>query len=496
MTTTTLRKQKKKTGAKGQKRPIECEEPPYRVVLAQDKVFPDPYENEDLRPILMALGVHHVGHGYSVYQPPEPGARPVYLLFLKYSPLAAEQILRSRNGHNRNRNMNRVFQMVLDAEKGQFPLTGDTIVFNHEIVLNDGSHRLYFVVLSESDKVWPTVIGIAPDAFRFTDRGGRRSLTDAVTVLGKSAAAQRGGIANWMHAIDTFSIFDRRNEAPSPARGLELLSDFEPVVEDAIAFVGGYSVSVDGKKRWETPLTVPVLGAAFATFASIHPDVARYYISTIITENLGTLLETHPLYAVVKALRAIGSNTFEDDATKKAKRAYKKEEEALRQLRKKKIKKPDSRYPVEHALFAVLFNGWNKLCRKRPISKRLSPLNMVTNGRWDDGEPRYEMPDLATPTTQVIQSARTWASTQFAEDKNGAPITHQDDFERRSRVFRKRALMRLKRSADREQRLAKLEDDRIRMEQLRQKYAEAHQRIKAQRKALKEKSKQAEKNTP
>ena len=123
-----------------------------RIMISRG-TLPDPMADPELGPILVSLGATPVGDGFCRYQPPERGSRPVFLVMLKYSPRVAELILMSRNAKNRNRNLNRCFQMVLDADDNRFPMTGDTIVFTYEAQLNDGSHRLYMVVLQGKSHV-------------------------------------------------------------------------------------------------------------------------------------------------------------------------------------------------------------------------------------------------------------------------------------------------------------------------------------------------------
>jgi hypothetical protein len=442
-------------------------------------VLPDPMSDPELGPMLVSLGATPAGEGFCRYQPPERGARPVFTLILKYSPRVAEQILRSRNAKNRNRNLNRCFQMVLDADDGRYPMTGDTIVFTHEVQLNDGSHRLYMVVLRGKAHVWPTVIGVAPEAFQYTDRGGTRSLTNAMEVQNKTDSALRAQIAHQLFQLDNDMLFERRNNAATPTDGIVLLSSYGLIVQDAIEFVKGYKAKVNGASRWKTPLSIPQLAAAYAHFSVSNPDVARYYIASVITENCHGQLDSYPIPRVIDALHRIYKDKFNTSKTKSLKVSIQK----ILKRSGKKVSK-DNRYPLEHAALAALYNGWNVLCSGRNSNSALTSRNFVTNGQWDDGEPRYTMPETSNPTQKVIRDAFSWENIVFTTVKD-KPITNGQDFMLRMHKYRSKAVRALEKSQAREQQLVQLDTNRERLEALRRKEAETRVRMAKRLKTVK-----------
>jgi hypothetical protein len=65
-----------------------------KAIKRQGRGALDPMIDPKLGPMLVPLGATPAGEGFCRYQTPERGSRPVFTLMLKYSPRAAEQILK------------------------------------------------------------------------------------------------------------------------------------------------------------------------------------------------------------------------------------------------------------------------------------------------------------------------------------------------------------------------------------------------------------------
>lgn len=98
-------------------------------------------------------------------------------------PETAQEWLR-RNVHNRPVKGNLVRKYVQDMTNGTWPMTGEAVKFSTQGVLLDGQHRLLAICQTGATVPCLVVFGIDPDAQKHMDTGGKRLLSDQLSLAG------------------------------------------------------------------------------------------------------------------------------------------------------------------------------------------------------------------------------------------------------------------------------------------------------------------------
>jgi hypothetical protein len=121
---------------------------------------------------------------------------------IKFSPAAAEQVLKLCNEENRplaGTNMRALRKAMKDES---FDLTGDTIKFDKNGRLLDGQHRLEACVKEDHDLESHVVFGLDTDVFEVLDQGRKRTPGDilAIARFGKDSM-QLASATRWADAL-------------------------------------------------------------------------------------------------------------------------------------------------------------------------------------------------------------------------------------------------------------------------------------------------------
>ena len=129
-------------------------------------------------------------------------------LVLRLCPALIEEVLKTRNSHNRSQRPNKIRQFMRAMQEGRWRLTGDTIKFGSNGVLLDGQNRLSAALLSGIALHTHVVFGIDPIAFRVLDSGAGRTGGDTFQVAGVANYHLVAQAVRWLMIFDSPS-FDR-----------------------------------------------------------------------------------------------------------------------------------------------------------------------------------------------------------------------------------------------------------------------------------------------
>jgi hypothetical protein len=126
-----------------------------------------------------------------------------------------EEVLKTRNGHNRSQRTNKIRQFMRSMQDGRFPLTGDSVKFGSNGELLDGQNRMKAALLCGIPLRTHVVFGVDPAAFRFIDSGAGRTGGDTFQVAGVANHHLVSQAVRWL------MIFD----SPSMNRGVTVSND-------------------------------------------------------------------------------------------------------------------------------------------------------------------------------------------------------------------------------------------------------------------------------
>jgi len=123
------------------------------------------------------------------------------------TPHMAEVMLEHNlvNGVRVNRKMReeRVLALSQDMADGKFDLTGESIIFTSDGVLNDGQHRLAACVKSGIAMDCLVMFGVKRETFSKVDIGAKRTAADIFGIKGEHHAAALASAISWIIKFET-----------------------------------------------------------------------------------------------------------------------------------------------------------------------------------------------------------------------------------------------------------------------------------------------------
>lgn len=135
-----------------------------------------PSLDANISAFLSSTGAKLVGNGFAKFD-------EYSLLFVRFTPTAAKNVLRHFNSHNRNRRDSRVLEYAKAVVAKEWQLNGAMIVLDPNGQLLDGQHRLEAISTAKKSVIFPIMFGVPFAAFKSIDRGGARTLADDLYTL-------------------------------------------------------------------------------------------------------------------------------------------------------------------------------------------------------------------------------------------------------------------------------------------------------------------------
>lgn len=125
-------------------------------------------------------------------------------------------------------------RLVNDIKKGNWKVTGETIIFDDEGFLIDGQHRLLACVEADIPITTYVVLGgISEDAMFYTDTGVAKTPGDALHMMGHADANSLAAALRWIHRYNTGAMRYRSTILPR-AELVNSFHEYERLTESII----------------------------------------------------------------------------------------------------------------------------------------------------------------------------------------------------------------------------------------------------------------------
>ena len=214
------------------------------------------------------------------------------------TPHKAQAYLDASTHKNRTISESRVLSLAIDMEEGRFLLNGETIIFDDDCNVIDGSHRLNAVVLSRATIKSYVVRGaIHADSFETIDSGGMRNGGDVLGISGIVNAQVVSTACNWLFRLKTNNLMSRKSLNNSQ---FVKFHNENP----------GLTESVRMATRTKKLCSVGIMGALHYLFAKKNAALADAFVDQLATG--AELSDTDPIYHL--------RETFIRDAAKRHER--------------------------------------------------------------------------------------------------------------------------------------------------------------------------------
>jgi hypothetical protein len=136
-------------------------------------------------------------------------------LVMNLCPALIEEVLKTRNTHNRTQRRKKIQQFMRDMLEARWRLSGEPVIFGSNGQLLNGQNRLRAALLADVVLRTYVVFGIDPEAYRVIDSGAGRTGGDTFQVAGVPNHQLVGQAVRWL------MIFN----APSYDRGITVSND-------------------------------------------------------------------------------------------------------------------------------------------------------------------------------------------------------------------------------------------------------------------------------
>lgn len=138
---------------------------------------------------------------------------PLWVACVSYTPEMAGAILEHRNDKNRELLPMQVSLLAESIRRGEWQLTGETIIFDRKGTLRNGQNRLKACVLARLPITVLTVAGVEDSVFDVLDQGTRRTMRQVLHIMGKPDPRQLACLTS------TIPHFQATGEIVSTASG-------------------------------------------------------------------------------------------------------------------------------------------------------------------------------------------------------------------------------------------------------------------------------------
>jgi len=185
-----------------------------------------------------------------------------------------------RGGANRRLVERRVARLVMDIERGEWRLTGDTIKLDEEGRVRDGQHRLEAIYRSNTPVQALVVRNVTESAFDVIDTGKTRNASDVLAIHGHTSTVAKSACARGLLLIERNGRYQTlgANQATAMPSNASILAYVEahPEISDAVNLAeslrntGGF---VGGAGLWAIPITL---------FLHVSPEQTKVFVDKLI----------------------------------------------------------------------------------------------------------------------------------------------------------------------------------------------------------------------
>lgn len=127
------------------------------------------------------------------YPGDDPGERGLTVKVVEITPELADRWLGLNRDNRREKRVN-IARFARDIQDGQWPLTGETIIFDSNGYLRNGQNRLQACRRAGKSFRSLVVWGIDPDAARSLDSGSARTYSDVLDIEGQGEYANTSAL--------------------------------------------------------------------------------------------------------------------------------------------------------------------------------------------------------------------------------------------------------------------------------------------------------------
>ncbi len=103
-----------------------------------------------------------------------------------------------KNIHNRSLDRRNLNKIIMDMERGNFKVTGESIKISKSGVMLDGQHRLWAILNTGLSVRMLVVTNLDDDVFKYMDTGRSRKASDVLAIEGIPHAAQTAATAKFI----------------------------------------------------------------------------------------------------------------------------------------------------------------------------------------------------------------------------------------------------------------------------------------------------------
>jgi hypothetical protein len=190
------------------------------------------------------------------------------------TPELASELLKN-NDRNRSVRQTKVQQYATDIVAGRWVFNGEPLIVSKNGLLNDGQHRAYAVIDSNSPISTLIVFGVDRDSRTTVDQGGARGASDYAQMEGVLNAASATSIARMVMAYERTDgqHLSKTKEVTNAEIMARIASD--PKIGDAAHF------AVSTARHASKFAAGTVLGFCFYVLTRIHRGEAERYLEQV-----------------------------------------------------------------------------------------------------------------------------------------------------------------------------------------------------------------------
>jgi hypothetical protein len=195
-----------------------------------------------------------------------------------YTPELAKFILDNFNEKNRPISKNNVNFLVKEVENGNWMGNGDSIRFNENFDLIDGSHRLSMILNTGVTIPFLTLSGFESDSFKSIDIGRKRTGSDVLAIEGIKNYTNTSATVKFIYAFKN-AKYSANTMSSRTLTNTELIEYYNtlPHIDESVKTINKYADNCKGFIR-------PTLIAGFHYLMSeIDTKLADEFISKLCT---------------------------------------------------------------------------------------------------------------------------------------------------------------------------------------------------------------------
>lgn len=218
--------------------------------------------------------------------------------FETITPEMATALL-DKNYHNRHLNKRNLDKVIMEINRGNFKITGESVKLSESDILLDGQHRLWGIVKTGKPQTILVIRNLDEDVFKYLDTGKTRNAADVLAIEGIANPGRMSSIARFIinfsrghyFAVANSNIVDKAYMITNADTSKFVNDNLEALVES----------SKYGFNKYNKLLTGSTLSALHFLFSKISEDSADDFCHKL---GEGTNLDsTSPIFVLREKLR-------------------------------------------------------------------------------------------------------------------------------------------------------------------------------------------------